>query len=63
MPIYLLVYDVHYKPVIIGSTVADNIDKAETYFSEKGLVSGEVISAEDFKNQCDLNAFENQSPE
>jgi len=48
---------------IISSVVADSIDDAHTYFSEKGLVFGEIMTAEDFKNESDLNALENQSPE
>lgn len=63
MPIYLLVDSTNDTFFIIGSVVADNINDAETYFSEKGLVFGEIMTAEDFKNESDLNAFESQSPE
>ena len=63
MPIYFLVDNNDNTFFIIGSVVADNIDDADTYFSEKGLVFGEIMTAEDFKNESDLNALENQSPE
>jgi hypothetical protein len=63
MPIYFLVDNNDNTFFIIGSVVADNIDDADTYFSEKGLVFGEIMTAEDFKNESDLNTLENQSPE
>ena len=67
MQTYLLVHGFFDDLVIIGSVVADSIDDAHTYFSEKGLVFGQVISNNDYlknmQNESDLNALENQSPE
>jgi hypothetical protein len=68
MQTYLLVYGFFSDDlVIIGSVVANNIDDARTYFSEKGLVSGQVISNDDYlkqmRDESELNGFECQSPE
>jgi uncharacterized membrane protein YkvA (DUF1232 family) len=48
MQTYLLVHGFFDDLVIIGYVVADSIDDAHTYFSEKGLVFGQVISNNDY---------------
>lgn len=64
---YLVDYYMNGDIFIIGTVLAKNIEAASTYFCEKGLVFGELITRDEFikykQDQSDLNALESQSPE
>lgn len=60
---YLLVDDCNGGLDILDQVFASSLEGAKVCFIAKGWGEGEVMSEEDLKNECDLNALESQSPE